>query len=98
MEFSGDTNMNRVPWQANNKLPNTIDERIAREAYKEYSAQGHGAQSFERIHERGGFSLGEIIALLFTRCRRLECNIEYEFSNRQARYLMSEAFKGLREK
>lgn len=37
---------------------------IARLVYEEYANQGHGAQSFERLHERGGFGAGEMIMLL----------------------------------
>lgn len=50
----------------------TIKERYAREAYKEYEAQFGSAQSFERIHERGGFGIEEIIGLLCNRIDRLE--------------------------
>ncbi len=49
-----------------------VKEEIAREAYKEYADEGHGGQSFERLQERGGFDVTELIALLYCRCRRLE--------------------------
>ncbi len=49
-----------------------ISERIARLAYAEYADQGHGGQSFERLHERGGFGSGELIMLLAERVERLE--------------------------
>lgn len=49
-----------------------IPKMIAQEAYKEYVDQGHGGQSFDRLHERGGFSAEEIAMLLFDRIKRLE--------------------------
>lgn len=49
----------------------TIPLPIAEEAWKEYAAQGHGGQSLQRINERAGFSVYEIIMLLNDRCRRL---------------------------
>lgn len=57
-----------VPMQ---KSPLKIPEIIAREAYKEYADQGHGSQSFARLHERGGFSAAEIILHLYERIERL---------------------------
>ena len=42
----------RVPW------------RIARKAWDVYAALGHGSQSCERLAERGGFSIAELIYLL----------------------------------
>lgn len=48
-----------------------IPKVIAQEAYKEYADQGHGAQSFDRLHERGGFGDTELILLLFERIQRL---------------------------
>lgn len=48
-----------------------IPEIIAQEAYKEYADQGHGGQSFARLHERGGFSAVEIATLLYERIQRL---------------------------
>ena len=54
-------------------MPDTgLDEEVAREAYKEYAAQGHGDQSFELLHERGGFGCKELAQLLFERIKRLE--------------------------
>jgi hypothetical protein len=50
----------------------TIPKIIAREAYKEYADQGHGDQSFEQLHERGGFGAEEIAILLFDRIKRIE--------------------------
>lgn len=48
-----------------------VPEVIAKEAYKEYADQGHGSQSFERLHQRGGFTPEEIITLLYERIRRM---------------------------
>ncbi|WAT10134.1 hypothetical protein [Rouxiella badensis] len=62
--------MTKVPMQK--PRANDVDELIAREAYKEYAAQGHGSQSFERLHERGGFCAMEIILLLYQRIQRIE--------------------------
>lgn len=43
---------------------NGIPEPIARLVYEEYSAHYGTRQSFERIHERGGFGAAEVIAAL----------------------------------
>lgn len=71
-------NEKRVPLQHDrNSTPGVvseINEILAKEAYKEYSDQGHGDQSFERLHERGGFGCIEISALLYCRIKRLEGN------------------------
>lgn len=45
---------------------------VSAEAWKEYAAQGHGAQSHERLCERGGFSASELAILLYERIKRLE--------------------------
>ena len=50
--------------QGDHPLPRNISEPIARLAYEEYANQGHGRQSFDRLHERGGFSTLEIVWLL----------------------------------
>lgn len=42
----------RVPW------------RIHEKAWQQYAKLGHGSQSAERLAERGGFGLGELIYLL----------------------------------
>jgi hypothetical protein len=42
----------RIPW------------RIQERAWKQYAALGHGSQSAERIAQRGGFGLEELIFLL----------------------------------
>jgi hypothetical protein len=54
----------------------SIPKIIAEEAYKEYSAQGHGSQSFQRLQERGGFSAEEIAILLFDRIKRIETKLD----------------------
>lgn len=41
-----------------------VSERIALIAYDEYVKRYGPNQSFERLHERGGFSVGELIDLL----------------------------------
>lgn len=41
-----------------------VSERIARIAYDEYVERYGTGQSFNRLHERGGFSVGELIELL----------------------------------
>ena len=48
-----------------------IKKEFAEEAFKEYQFMNHNNQTFERLHERGGFSAEEMIWLLFRRCRRL---------------------------
>lgn len=50
----------RIPWN------------YAEEAYKEYSAQYGTQQSLERLAERHGFGVFEIIDLLVKRIRRIE--------------------------
>lgn len=54
----------RVPMQHSRHHEPGIPEPIARLAYEEYANQGHGSQSFDRLHERGGFSEAEIVLLL----------------------------------
>lgn len=64
----GGSSIPTVPMQGDfHKIP----EVIAREAYQEYSDQGHGSQSFARLNERGGFSVGEIIMFLYERIQRM---------------------------
>ena len=41
------------------RLPN-IPRIVGEAAWQGYAADGHGSQSCERLHERGGFSVGEI--------------------------------------
>lgn len=50
----------------------TIPEPIARLAYEEYAAQFGRSQSFERLHERGGFGTMELICLLADLVERRE--------------------------
>ncbi len=45
------------------RKPIRLPEAILRRAHEEYTKQHHG-QSYERIQERGGFGLMEIIGLL----------------------------------
>ena len=69
----GDSAIATVPMQGDFER---IPEIIAREAYKEYADQGHGSQSFARLHERGGFSAGEIIMFLYERIQRMNAESE----------------------
>lgn len=57
-DFSGSE---QVPVQSSHCR--TIPKDIAEMAYAEYAIH-HGSQSFERLHERGGFSFGEVVMLL----------------------------------
>ena len=41
-----------------------VPARIARLAYEEYAHRYGRGQSFERLHERGGFGTEELISLL----------------------------------
>lgn len=52
--------------------PVYINKKLAEEAYKEYLHHGGRGQSFERLHERGGFGLSELLILLYARIKRLE--------------------------
>lgn len=54
----------RVAMQRSTVTERGVPEAIARLAYEEYANQGHGSQSFDRLHERGGFSETEIVLLL----------------------------------
>lgn len=65
---AGGSPITTVPMQSDFRR---VPEIIAQEAYKEYADQGHGSQSFARLHERGGFSAGEIIMLLYERIQRI---------------------------
>lgn len=60
-----------VPVQIHS-LARTVPKELAAEAYKEYAAQYGTGQSFERLHERGGFGLDELAILLYERIRRIE--------------------------
>lgn len=48
----------------------TMDETVLRLAHAEYAQQHHG-QDYERIQERGGFSVLEVIRLLADHVERL---------------------------
>lgn len=48
-----------------------LDEEILRLAHREYVAQ-HNRQTFERLQERGGFSLIELVCLLADGLARCE--------------------------
>lgn len=58
----------RVQQEAHSSLPCELVE----EAYREYADQGHGSQSLERLNERGGFGVGEVLMLLYDRINRLQ--------------------------
>ncbi len=70
----------RVPVQVSPELEHlikgrknpTIERRYAEAAYIEYAARYGTQQSFDRIHERGGFGIEEIMMLLCWRIERLE--------------------------
>lgn len=59
-----------VQWPSYGDRRKSISERIARMAYVEYGSRY--SQSFERLHERGGFGAGELIMLLAERVAHLE--------------------------
>ena len=54
----------RWPVQGSTRPPGTVAESEAREAYAAYVKRGGAGQSFERLHERGGFGYGELELLL----------------------------------
>lgn len=57
----------------------TVKWNYAEEAYKEYSDKFGTTQSLERLAERGGFSVEEIVWLLFDRIQRLtKGKVSYE--------------------
>lgn len=45
-------------WRA--KLKDSIDPIVGEAAWQGYAADGHGSQSCQRVHERGGFGLAEL--------------------------------------
>lgn len=49
-----------------------VSEQIARMAFVEYEHQHGYCQSFEMLHERGGFSASELVELLASRIERLD--------------------------
>lgn len=57
----------RLPWQAHREADHiwkrrmpTIPAIVGEAAWQGYDADGHGHQSCERLHQRGGFDLMEI--------------------------------------
>ncbi len=60
-----------------------IPTEIAKEAYQEYADEGHGSQSFERMHERGGFAIYETLILLYNRIKRLELVLDRQTPKEQ---------------
>ena len=61
-----------VKCQSHDRRMQYVREDVARWVYREYEAQGHGSQSFDRLHERGGFGVGELVVLLVERLSRFE--------------------------
>ena len=57
-----------VPMQTHGRIEPRISADIARMAHDEYAK--HYDQTFERLHQRGGFGVEEIIALLATALER----------------------------
>ena len=55
-----------------NDVGRGVPRPIAEEAYKEYVEQHGDSQSFESLHERGGFGAVEMAVLLYIRIKRLE--------------------------
>ena len=53
-----------------------VDRRIAEVAYRDYARRYGRDQTLERLLERGGFSWGELVFLLFSEVRRLEGDSE----------------------
>ena len=59
--YTGTSRVKSVPVQMEQGA--VLPEEIARLAYAEY-AHSHGDQSYERLHERGGFGWAEVGYLL----------------------------------
>ena len=61
-------NVTRVPIQADrfvrSGVKTTVPEWIARMAYEEYARQYGTSQSFNELHQRGGFGIQELMVLL----------------------------------
>ena len=64
-----------------------VRKEVAERAYEVYG-KFYGEQSFERLHERGGFGPGELIAFLYART----------FPEAEWRARMDEALNGLKVK
>ena len=62
----------RVRSAADGRQRMTLPMPILEQAWKEYDDQGHGGQSLERLNERSGFGILEVVYLLADRCERLE--------------------------
>jgi len=77
MCFNGVWNCVTVPCQRQS-CPGQIPAALAEEAYREYAARYGTAQSFGRLHERGGFGIDELAILLFYRIKRLETELAEE--------------------
>lgn len=43
----------------------SLPRRFAEVAYRGYCIEGHGGQSFDRLHERGGFGIEELVHFAF---------------------------------
>ena len=63
----------------------TVPWTHAEEAYKEYSAKFGTSQSLERLAERHGFGVAEIVFLLVERIRRLEAKLPNTVSGTPSR-------------
>ncbi len=53
-----------------------IPFHIAEEAYKEYADRYGTSQSLERLGERGGFGIYELVELLYARIEKLEKEVD----------------------
>jgi hypothetical protein len=64
---------NKVPCQISDSIFRSqgVPRLIAEAAFVEYD-QHFGGQTFEQLHERGGFGTLEIMCLLYDRIKRLE--------------------------
>lgn len=54
----------RSPIQTPIRRSHTIPEPVARLIYEQYAYENGTSQSFERLHQRGGFGMIEAIGLL----------------------------------
>ena len=54
----------RCPIQSEKRPKGTIARAEAEEAYRNYASRYGDSQSFERLHERGGFGYFELTELL----------------------------------
>ena len=66
-------NITRLPLQNDNPGRRwSVPRWIAEHAYVEYARQFGTSQSFDRLHERGGFGNIELMTFLCERIERLE--------------------------